>query len=293
MDRTRRAFLASVASGSVPLAGCGGVVGGRNEPVRILAAGSLQAPLAEGLATTVSTPVAVEAQGSAAAARLVSQGKRNPDVVALADTTLFADLLDSPWHAAFATNDLVVAHADTPGGRRVATADEWFEPIQAGSAGFGRTDPELDPLGYRTLFALQLGADYYDRSDLDKTLLRHDQVYPETALSAQFETGAIDAAVLYGSMATQHGLEAIDLPAAIDLSSPERADDYAAASYDLRDGTTVRGDVIEYAATLRRRTPATESVFETLVSGRYLEEYGFGRPDRYPRFTDNAPESLA
>lgn len=292
MHRTRRGFLTAVASGSAAVAGCGGVLGGRREPVRILAAGSLQAPLADGLAGAVSTPVTVEAHGSATVARLVARGKRDPDVLALADVALFDGLLGGPWYAAFATNALVVGHADTPGGRRVAEAGEWFEPILTGAARLGRTDPNLDPLGYRALFALQLGADYYDRPALAEDLARADQVYPETALPAQFETGAVDAAILYESMATQHGLDALDLPAAVDLSSPERADEYAAARYDLGDGTTVRGDVIEYGATLRRRTPAAEAVFESLVAGEYLPDYGFDRPADYPRYTANAPPAL-
>ena len=290
MDRSRRGFLASVAAGSGWLAGCRTVGGRRTDPVRVLAAGSLQTPLAEGLKRVVSPPVTVEAHGSAAAARLVAQGKRDPDVLALADTALFAEPLDDPWYATFATNDLVVAHADTDAGRLVGTADRWFEPIIAGDVRLGRTDPDLDPLGYRTLFTLELAAAYYDRPDLVDEILRPGQIYPETALASSFETGAVDAAVLYGSMATQHGFDAVDLPAAIDLGSPARADDYdSAGSYALPGGATVRGDLIEYGATLRRRTAATESVFEALVAGDYLDEFGFDRPTDYPQYTEDAP----
>lgn len=292
MERSRRGFLASVAASTGWFAGCGGVLGRGAEPVRILAAGSLQTPLAEGLQSAVSTPTAVEARGSAAAARLVANGQRDPDVLALADTALFGDPLDGTWYASFAANDLVVAYADTVAGRRVGTGDRWFEPVVAGDARFGRTDPDLDPLGYRTLFMLHLAADHYDRPGLAADVLAPDQTYPETALAASFEAGAVDAAALYGSMATQHDLDAVDLPAAVDLGSPDRAESYAGASYALPGGTTVRGDVIEYGATLRHRTPGTKAVFDALVAGDYLTDFGFDRPTEYPRFSTDAPDAF-
>lgn len=288
MTPSRRAFLSGLAAGTSGwLAGCGSVAG-RREPVEVLAAGSLQTALAEGLREAVATPVAVEAHGSVAAARLVERGERDPDVVALADTALFTDRLDA-WHATFATNELAVATADTAGGRRVAEADRWFQPLVDGTARLGRTDPALDPLGYRTLFALRLAGDHYDRPTLAEDVLGPDQVYPETALAASVETGAVDAAVLYRTMADDHGLPTRDLPAAIDLGSADHAEDYADLTYELPDGSAVRGDVIRYGATLRRRTTAAERVFDALVGGEYLPTFGFDAPDDYPRYTEDAP----
>ncbi len=292
MDASRRGFLASVAAGGGWFAGCRAIAGSQDEPVRVLTAGSLQTPFVEGLRAAVSTPITVEAHGSAAVARLVAHGKRDPDVLALADTALFADPIDDAWYARFATNDLVVATADTDGGRRVATAERWFDPLLAGEARFGRTDPELDPLGYRTLFVLRLGAAHYDRPGLARDLLAPDQVYPETSLMASLETGAVDAAVVYGSMATQHEVTAIDLPAPVDLGSPDHASSYSDVTYDLPGGPTVAGGLIEYGVTLRTKTARAKRVFEALVAGEYLPAFGFDVPAGYPRYTEDAP-SLA
>lgn len=305
MRRSRRSLLATAASatgvvataGSAAIAGCSTFSGGP-EPVRVLAAGSLQRAFDDGLRDAVDAPVALEARGSAALARLVADGQRDPDVLALADVALFDRVLDGPWHAAFATNALAVATADTPGGRRVQDAAaapdrHWYDPVLAGDAALGRTDPDLDPLGYRTLFAVDRLAAHHDTTDLRDALLAPDQVYPETALLSTLETGAVDAAVVYESMATDRGLDVVDLPARVDLSDPGRADAYADVSYDLPDGTTVTGAPIEYGATLRsRENDAARGVFDELLAGDYLDAHGFEVPDAFPQFTRDAPDAL-
>lgn len=288
-------MLAGAAGSVGVLAGCTGVIGSvvdRTPTVSILAAGSLQNALAE-LAARVDHRVQVEAHGSAVVARLVAGGRRDPDIVALADTALFDRLLPVPWHARFATNALVVAYATgTAGGRRVAAADRWVDPVLDGTAALGRTDPDLDPLGYRTRFMLDLASSRYDRPDLADDVLSPDQVYPETELLAQFETGAIDAAVVYRSMAEERDLPSLELPDAIHLGDPAHADAYRAVRYRLSDGTSVRGDVIRYGATLRHRTPASTAVFDRLVDGDPLIDHGFTVPSTYPAYVGDVPRHV-
>jgi molybdate/tungstate transport system substrate-binding protein len=283
----RRAFLGAAAGLT---AGCVGAAG-RAEPVTVLGAGSLQAAL-RGLARASDHRVQTEALGSAAAARLVASGRRDPDVLALADTALFDGLAE--WHARIATNALVVAYTEaTPGGRRVRGADRWFEPVLAGAASLGRTDPDLDPLGYRTLFALRLAAEHYGRPGLAEAVLAPDQVYPETGLLSGFETGAVDAAVVYRSMAVDRGYPAVTLPPALNLAAPAFRERYAEQRYELPDGTVVRGDLIEYGATRRSDRPAVRAVFDRLVGGQPLAEHGFEIPGRYPSYVGAVPDDLA
>jgi molybdate/tungstate transport system substrate-binding protein len=307
MRRSRRTVLARAgATGALALAGCT-TLGTDSEPVRVLVAGSLQRAVDRGLRDAVDDPIRVEARGSAAAARLVADGQRDPDVLALADIALFSRLLGDAWYASFATNAICVATADTHGGRAVqaaageratrdaqATADaHWYDPIIADDATLGRTDPALDPLGYRTLFVLDLLAAANDDPELSEHVLAPDQVYPETALLSQLELGAVDAAVVYESMATDHGYDAIDLPATVDLSDPAHADTYSRASYDLPDGGRIRGDVIAYGTTLRSLDdPAARRVFDALVDGSVLDAHGFGTPAHYPAYSPNAPRDL-
>jgi len=288
MSADRRSVLAALA-GAASFGGCASALGGSSERVQVLCAGSLQSPLGE-LDSRLDIPVAVEARGSAAAAQLVADGVRDPDVVALADAALFESVLDPEWYALVATNELAVAYGrETPAGRRIREADRWFEPILAGDVVLGRTDPDLDPLGYRTLFALELAAAHYGRPDLAEAVLATSGVYPETSLLARLDTGEVDAAVVYRSMASDHGYDTVDLPSAVDLSAPSRADSYGTVSYRLPDGTRVDGGVIEYAATVRHRSEDAVAVFEELASGELLADHGFRVPDRYPAVEGNAP----
>lgn len=296
----RRAVLAGVAAGLGGVGGCVTALSSgerRGEPVSLLVAGSLYNALENGLQPRTETPLEIEAHGSARVARLVAEGQKDPDIVAVADVALFDAPLSPDWFAAFATNSLVVVYnPDTEGGRRLADAgtDGWYRPLLDGDVALGRTDPDLDPLGYRTLFLLDLATDYYGTDvDLRAAIPAPGQVYPETQLVGQFETGAIEAAVAYRNMAVERGYEYIDLPRAIDLSDPRYADRYATATYELPSGTVVRGGLVTYGATTTRRTDEVVELFEALTTGRYLTEFGFVVPDDYPRHTGNAPDRLA
>ena len=295
---SRRALLGGVGTAIVGgLAGCAGVVGqiGRAPPmVSVLAAGSLAHLFETRLREAVQPHLQIEAHGSATVARLVADGQRDPDVVALADTGLFGRLLPVPFYATVATNALVLAYNPrTAGGRRVRDADAPFAPFRADDPpALGRTDPDLDPLGYRTRFALELAGARADDPALAREVLAGSRVYPETELLARFETGAVDAAVVYRTMAAERGYPSRILPAGIDLSAPDMADHYATRSYRLPDGTVVDGDVIRYGATLRRTAPAPTRVFEALADGGLLAAGGFEVPDRYPEYVGDVPERL-
>src|SRR6056297_1624594 len=136
---SRRALLSGGTTllGSA-LAGCStfGTTSGpdsdsTSDPVSMLAAGSLHDALENGLKPDVREPgvdLRVEARGSAAAARLVAEGQKRPDIVSVADPALFDAPLDPAWYAGFATNSMVVAYdPDSPGGQAVADAgpDRW------------------------------------------------------------------------------------------------------------------------------------------------------------------------
>ena len=296
-DRTHRPNRRRVLTGLAGTAcvGLGGCLGDDGQPVTLFAAGSLNDALERGLRPALDTPLQVTARGSAELARLVADESRTPDLLSLADPVLF-DGLDTAWYAEFATNELVVAYnPDSTAGRRVANAgrEAWYEPMLADDVRLGRTDPDLDPLGYRTLFAFDLATDYYDTDrDLRRAIPTREQIYPETQLLGQFETGGIDAAVTYRSMAVGRDYEYVSLPPAVNLGEPTLADRYARTSYELPDGTVVAGDAISYAATVLRSSPTTRAVFSRHVEGAYLGEYGFSVPDDYPRYRGDVPDTI-
>lgn len=295
-QRSRRSFLAGVGAAAAGIGGCTAMALDREGGVSMLVAGSLADAVEDGLREAVDPPIRAEAHGSARVARLVDAGGKDPDIVSLADTDLFGRVLPVPWYASFATTSLVVAYTtETEGGRRVREAgpERWYDALRSPDVRLGRTDPDLDPLGYRTLFLFSLAAEHYGESGLAADVLASEQVYPETQLLSQFETGGVDAAVVYRSVAEARGLEYVSLPTAVDLSDPGRADHYATVSYELPDGTVVEGGPIEYGTTMRRSTPTVRAVFEAHLTGEYLTEFGFETPDPYPSYTGDVPETLA
>ncbi len=297
---TRRRFLVRAGLGGTALAlgwmGCGREAA---ERVTLLAAGSLNNAFENGLRTELPDRVRleVEAHGSATVARMVAEGQRDPDIVTLADAALFDGPLHPLWYAEFATNALVLAYNPaTEGGQALEAAgpERWFEPLRAGRVRVGRTDPDEDPLGYRTLMMLELASRYYDRADhLRETIPAREQVYPETGLISQFETGSIDAAFAYRNMAVERDYAFIPLPNPIDFSTPAYADDwYATTSYTLPSGKTVSGGVIRYASTVRRIREASLEVFAAQCTGSYLRAFGFSVPDDSPTFHGDLPADV-
>jgi molybdate/tungstate transport system substrate-binding protein len=317
-DGTRRRFLRT--AGAAVLAGAAGCTGGgrgggdgatpartvtgttdrgdgRPATIAVLAAGSLQHALEDGLGPAVDVPVRIETHGSATVARMIAEGQRDPDIVTVADVALFEGPLSPPWYATFTSNAVVIAYnPDTDGGRRVADAgvERWYEPMVDGDVRVGRTDPDLDPLGYRTLFALELASRHYeDAPDLRERIPRREQIYPETSLMSQFETGSIDAAFAYRNMAVERGYDYLDLPDRIDLSNPAYADDwYSTVSYTLSSGRTIRGGLVAYGSTIRRMSDAAATVFAVHTTGDYLDESGFVRRDGFPTYEGDPPRRV-
>jgi molybdate/tungstate transport system substrate-binding protein len=296
---SRRSMLSGMAVALSGTAGCATVLGrrdGSSEAVSMLVAGSLLNALENGLRPGVDVPVRIEAHGSAEVARLVAAGGKDPDIVSVAATSLFDSPLHPEWFVEFATNAIVVAYdPDTHGGQQLAAAgtEAWYEPLLRGEVALGRTDPDLDPLGYRALFTLELASAYYGTAvDLREAIPRREQIYPETQLITQFETGSIDAAVAYRSMAVERGYDYVELPPEIDLSDPTYAERYSTATYELPSGKQVSGGRISYGATIRDQSPAVVEVLRALTTGRYLTEFGFDVPDDYPTFTGNVPDEV-
>ncbi|GAI28734.1 unnamed protein product, partial [marine sediment metagenome] len=82
--------------------------------------------------------------------------------------------------------------------------DNWYEILQRDGVRYGRSDPNQDPCGYRTLMVWQLAEDYYNAPEL------YDKLYgaagelirpKEVDLIALLESGDLDYAFEYSSVA--------------------------------------------------------------------------------------------
>lgn len=263
--------------------------------IAILAAGSLQYAIENGLRSSLEVPVHVESHGSATVARLIADGQRDPDIVTVADTALFEQPLSPKWYSVFTSNAIVLAYnPETAGGRRLATTDAWYKSLLNETVRFGRTDPDQDPLGYRTLFMLELASRYYDDvSQLMPAFKNRNNIYPETGLVSRFETGSIDAAVTYRNMAIERDYAYIDLPDQINLSNPRYVDSwYSTVSYTLPSGQTIEGNIINYGSTIRHMSKAAIAVFNVHTTGQYLTDAGFIQRNQFPQHVGDVPAAV-
>lgn len=187
--------------------------------------------------------------------RMVSDGRKYPDVVVSADAGLLRDRLydtHTTWDVSIASNAVGIAYAsDTRFGERLEAGDPWYEVARDADPGaLAISDPDLDPLGYRAIHAFRLaerehGLDGFAEAVTDAAY-REPQ---EPQLLAGVETGNRAAAVVYRNMAADHGLPFHPFPEAYDFSNPEYADRYAEASYTTDGGYTATGAPIVYNAT--------------------------------------------
>ena len=304
MQITRRELILISSIGG--LAGCidqseKRLQGGKSfdrESIYFLVAGSLLTSMERGLKNEVQIPLRIEAHGSVSIAQMVKAGLKNPDIISVSDPILFEGVIKPKWHVEFATNQMVIAYnKDTDAGKLIADSGlkKWYEPILEYDMKIGRTDPDLDPLGYRTLFLLDLSEQYYEEANLKEKILSKSLVLPEIELMSYFEIGGVDVAIVYKNMAVERGYDYVELPSEINLCSPEKVDEwYSKTEYKLQTGEKITGDVIKYASTIWTEKTDSEviDVFQNHISGGYLLESGFVLPERYPRILGDIPKKI-
>jgi molybdate/tungstate transport system substrate-binding protein len=244
---------------------CGG--GDSSRRLVVFNAGSLGRPLREALdsfaATHPELNVAQENAGSLESARKLTELGKIPDVIALADEAVFPALLvtaHTDWYAAFARNEMVLAYTDRSAGAAEISPDNWAEVLLRPGIRTGRSDPALDPNGYRTLMVLQLEERRSGRTGIAARLLAAmpaRYLRPKEAdLVALLQAGELDYAWSYRSVAQAAGLRAVDLPAAVDLGDPALDTAYARVSVRVPqssgDSVTIVGAPILYALSIPR-----------------------------------------
>jgi len=217
--------------------------------------------------------VRVEGHGSIQCIRQVTDLHRDFDVVIVADETLIPDLMYRPdertgqsyvdSYTPFARNAVVVAYTPQSRYHEEITAENWYEILARPDVRVGFSNPMLDAAGYRALMVLLLAEEYYGEEELfadvaggsftpplnitkrgdvrsvtlpeilrpdgKKLVIRDGSIY----LLSHLEAGGIDYAFEYRSVAEEHGLSYLSLPAEIDLSTPAFAKNYAAAEVVL------------------------------------------------------------
>jgi molybdate/tungstate transport system substrate-binding protein len=248
----------------------------RPTPLVVFNAGSLAAPFRDLLAAfQAATPAAVPAQeisGSLEAARKVTELGKVPDVLAVADYAIIDRLLrpaHATWQVMFARNAMVLAYTDRSVGAGEVNGANWWQVLLRPEVRVGRSDPALDPSGYRALMVLQLAEKHYAEPGLAaKLMLAMPARYTrpkEADLTALLQAGELDYAWTYRSIAQTTGLRFVELPREIDLGDPALADAYATARVMVPGAKREGGEMLElvgepivYALTIPAAAPHPE-----------------------------------
>lgn len=299
---TRRRFLGTVGATTVlGVAGCGSSGSG----IDLLSAGSLSIILGNQIGPSfeedTGTSFQGEFHGSNALMRFVTSEQKSPDVVASADANLLRETLRpdyATWDIVFASNAVGVTYnPDTEVGRMLETGTAWYKTLSEADSEIAMSDPNLDPLGYRTVQMFKLAEEYYGVDGLAQRLIGRLEIDPQEAhLLAGIETGNRAAAVCYKNMAIDHGLPFVSLPDELDFSNPTYADQYARATYTTDDGTTIEGTPVLYNATVLTSADHPENgkrfVRYLLENRDVLSQNGLIVDDRFPRMNGDVPEGV-
>lgn len=260
-------------------------------------AGSLGAliekDLAPGFTGSTGCKVARRAGPAVGLANLMLDGSLAPDVYMSADGETNRLLMGEEggdrvrWYLGFARTRMVLAYS--PQSRFLAEftaaangAIPWFEVLQRPGLVFLRSDPGVDPGGYRTLFVFQLAEQFYEQPGLKQQVLQGDENEAQLlAGTTNLHDGSVDAAMIYVTSALNYGLPYIQLPAEVDLSSGDLVDWYGTASYTNRRGQRFYGTPATYSITIPQAAanPSGAARFVTYLfsaDGRTaLQRHGF------------------
>lgn len=210
--------------------------------------------------------VLIEGAGSATTIRKVTELKREGGVIGSADykivpKLMFPDYAD--WYVIFASNQMVLCYTEKSKFAKEIDAGNWFEILQKAGVTYGRSDPDQDPCGYRTLMVWQLAEKHYGVAGIYGKLFgaKGDTMRAKSVdLIALLQSGDLDYAFEYSSVARQHGLKFVQLPEQINLSSAKYEAFYAQAKVSIKgkkpgEKIDLTGEPILYAVTIPKNYP--------------------------------------
>jgi len=233
--------------------------------LQIFHAGSLTIPFAqvseEFNQLHPDVEILAEGAGSQATIRKVTELHKECGVIGSADYTIILQLMSpeyADWYIVFATNQMCIAYTDKSQFGDEINEDNWYEILQRDGVKYGRSDPNQDPCGYRTLLVWQLAEAHYGVPGMYDNLYETegDLMRPKSVeLIALLESGDLDYAFEYSSVAAQHNLNYVALPPEINLSSEEHKDFYTTAEVEISgkqpgEKITKKGKPIVYGVTI-------------------------------------------
>ncbi|NPA23520.1 MAG: tungstate ABC transporter substrate-binding protein WtpA [Crenarchaeota archaeon] len=243
--------------------------------IRVFCAGSLTIPfqdIAQVFESEYKVPVHIEPSGSVMAVRKVTDLHEWCDVLGVSDYRLIPKFMIpkyARWCVGFATNQIVIAFT-----RHSKYAEyllkhpqDWYKILMMKNVRYGFSNPNMDPCGYRAVGVIALAALYYHNMTILRDLviskisgakyrllsngtlivyipatftIRGNLVIrpKEVDLVSLLESGDIDYAFEYKSVAVQHHLLYITLPPQLNLGDPAYSRYYSRVIVKILVGTS-------------------------------------------------------
>jgi molybdate/tungstate transport system substrate-binding protein len=305
--------------------------------LKVFHAGSLTLPFedieAQFEADHPNVDVQLEPAGSVACVQKITESGEECDVLASADYLLIPNMMMTSesdyadWYIIFAVNRMTLAYTDNSKYADEINAENWYEILRRSDVKWGFSDPNLDPCGYRSPMVIQLAEYEYGDDMIFEDLIEANcgitvseeagtyiinanmtNLNPNTdrlairdksvELVSLVQEGGLDYAFEYSSVAKQHGLNYLDLPVTIDLSSTEYANIYNTVKIE-KTTTTSTGEPIVYGLTIPKNSPNPDLAAEFVEyiineSGQTIMSDS-GQPPVVPAVTNDInkiPESL-
>ena len=279
---------------SIIIYSCGGKE--KTNIIVIFHAGSLAVPFNEIIKDfkkeNPGIEIYAESSGSLAAARKITELNKPCDILAVSDYMVINKLL-IPAHAkkniVFATNEMVIAYTDKSLYNDSINSDNWYEILKMNEVTIGRSEPNADPCGYRSLFVFKLAELYYNVSGLSDRLTNKEKTIirpKEVDLLALTETANVDYLLIYKSVAIQHNLKYISLPDEINLSNSEFENTYQKVNTIVNgsvagEKTSISGTAIQYSYCIPENSENPEAAAKFIAfmcdknkGGKILEKNG-------------------
>jgi molybdate/tungstate transport system substrate-binding protein len=253
-----------------------------------------------------SVNVQLEPAGSIQCVRKIIDIRKEADVLASADYSLIPEMMmpeSSDWYLKFAKNRMVLAYANNSVYADEINSTNWYQILRRADVRWGFSNPNMDPCGYRTPWVIQLAElEYNDRQIFEDlieansaiTITREGDMYVYTApenldpnterlvirdksveLITLLQSGGIDYAFEYLSVAVQHNLNYVEFPEFIDLSSEQQE---CMDVYSEMKAVTLKGNLtarsIHYGVTVPKNASHPE-LGEQFVK-YMIDEFGQG-----------------
>jgi molybdate/tungstate transport system substrate-binding protein len=217
--------------------------------------------------------ILLEAAGSRECARKITELNKPCDIIAVADYFVIESLLmpdHANWLVQFAGNSMCLAFTEKSRFRHQIDSSNWHEILLNSSVFYGRSDPDSDPCGYRTIHTIKLAEKHYNIPGLENKLITKDVQFvrpKETDLLPLLQSHAIDYIFIYLSVALQHNLNYLILPAEINLGDAQHDSLYATVSIELsgkKPGETInqKGEPMVYGISIPFDPPNEKDALE-------------------------------